>query len=488
MTALQAINVSDLNARMEIDKKQLIDNPELLVELTTTEKFSFDPVELEEIQLAALKKRFDELVESVPVLAKFAEAQKLEKIEKIEDGALLLLPHTMYKSYPLSALENNRYDRLNKWFRTLTAIDLSGVDASQCQSIDSWIDLLDEKTDVRIRHSSGTTGKLSFIPGNVAEQRTQAMGFARFFQGFGDEPDAAVRGVGEYPVISFGHARGAMSTARNMQAICKHLYGGNQDMIVFSNPGRLSADMLSLGGRLQKAQSQGELGKLQISATLMARREEFLKEQREEPERLQAFFDRLADEFRGKPVILQGVVPIVAKAAIEAVARGLENLFAPESLQQFAGGTKGQILPDDYTDIVARFSGVPYPRTGYGMTESASSLTRMCPSGRFHLPPNIIPYQLDPGSGDILPRTGTQTGRYGIFDVAAQHRWAGFLTGDQVTINWSETCSCGRRTPFIVGDIRRYSEIEGGDDKITCAGAPAVHENALQYMADMGGE
>lgn len=472
---------------VHVEHSILKENPELLVELTTTQKFSFSRKDREEIQLTALQKRFDALVNKVPVLARFAESQGLKRIEKIEDGALLLLPHTMFKSYSLSAIESNRFDKMTKWLQTFTSIDLSHVDAKSCHNIDEWFDVLDAQTGVRLRHSSGTTGKLSFVCGNVDEQRTQAFGFKRFFEGFGDEPDVHVRGVGEYPVIVFGHARGGMSTARNMDSVCTHLYNNDRSKFVFSNSGRFSADMLSLGSRIQKAQASGELGSLQLSPSLMARREEFLKEQREEPQRLREFFDRIATEFRGKPVIIQGVVPIVAKGAIEAVERGLEHVFAPESLQQFAGGTKGQVLPDNYTDIVARFTGIPYPPTGYGMTESASSLTRRCPAGHYHLPPNLVPYLLDPKTGDILPRTGVVTGRYGIVDIAAQHRWAGILTGDQLTLDWDGSCSCGRSGPHIVGEIRRIAELEGGDDKITCAGAPAVHENALQYMANIGG-
>jgi hypothetical protein len=33
--------------------------------------------------------------------------------------------------------------------------------------------------------------------------------------------------------------------------------------------------------------------------------------------------------------------------------------------------------------------------------------------------------------------------------------------------------------------VRRYSESEGGDDKITCAGATGVHDKALDLIAEM---
>jgi hypothetical protein len=482
---MQTARITAAQAELPVRNAALAQHPERMVELATTDKFSFSASDLADIQLGALRMRFESLVNRVPVLGRFAEDQGLKEICSIEDGALLLFPHTMYKSYPLSAIESGHFDRLTRWVATLTAIDLSGVDTSGCTSIDDWIDVLDTHTQLRLRHSSGTTGKLSFIPGSVSETYTAAMGFRRFFQGFGDEPDAHVTEIGELPIIGFGHRRGAMAFARMLDSVQHHLYGDDPGMIVTTNPGRLSADMLSLGGRLQSAESRGELGKLKLSPSLRARREVFMREQAEQPERLQEFFRLISTRFRGRRVILNGVVPPVVETAVAALAQGLERLFAPDSLMFLAGGTKGRKLPDDYPALVERFSGVPYPRTGFGMSEAASGITRMCPAGRYHILPNIMPYVIDPQTGAVLPRAGVQTGRFGFIDIAAQLRWGGFLSGDEITLNHGDTasCACGRRGAYIDGEIRRYAEMEGGDDKITCAGAPAVHENALQFMS-----
>src|SRR3546814_1659182 len=76
----------------------------------------------------------------------------------------LFLPHTAYKSYPLSFLERNRFDALTRWLDGLTAIDLSGVDVSGIDSIDDWLRRLEETTELKVNHTFGTTGKLSFVP------------------------------------------------------------------------------------------------------------------------------------------------------------------------------------------------------------------------------------------------------------------------------------------------------------------------------------
>ena len=468
-----------------VSQSELKQNPERLVALTTTDKFSFAAHDLADIQLSALQLRFKSLVDHVPVLGRFAEDQKLKTIRAIDDGALLLFPHTLYKSYPLSAVESGRFDRLTKWISALTAVDLSKVDTSRCDNIDDWIAALDANTHLRLRHSSGTTGKLSFIPGCLGETYTAAMGFKRFFQGFGNESDANVEGVGELPIIAFGHRKGAMAFARMLDSIVLHLYQGDESKIVPTQPGRLSADMLSLGGRLESAQSRGELGKIELSPGLLARRDAFVKEQAEQPRRMQEFFDLLASRYRGQRVIVNGVVPPVVDACVMGLARGLEKMFKADSLMFLAGGAKGRKLPDNYPALVERFTGMVYPRTGYGMSEAASGITRMCPSGHYHVLPNIVPYLLHPQSGALLPRMALQTGRFGFIDIAAQERWGGFLSGDEITLNYGDKagCPCGRRGAYIDGEIRRYSEAEGGDDKITCAGAPGVFDNALQFIS-----
>jgi hypothetical protein len=117
------------------------------------------------------------------------------------------------------------------------------------------------------------------------------------------------------------------------------------------------------------------------------------------------------------------------------------------------------------------------------MTEVVAA-TRLCPGGHYHLPSWHVPFLLDPDSGKVLPRTGTGTGRYGAFDLNAQTYWGGFLTGDEVTLSWGDQnpCVCGRIGPYLHQGLRRYTEKEGGDDKITCAGAPEAHDKAIEFV------
>ena len=107
----------------------------------------------------------------------------------------------------------------------------------------------------------------------------------------------------------------------------------------------------------------------------------------------------------------------------------------------------------------------------------------MCEAGYYHAPPWLLVFILDPRSGEPFPRHGTHTGRFGAIDLTLSERWGGVLTGDEVTMTFG-TCACGRSGPHVADSIRRFSEKEGGDDKITCAGAPEAHDNALAFLAE----
>jgi hypothetical protein len=471
-------------ARPALSIEELTAAPEKFLDLTITAMHSIPIVTLQEIHTRALSAHFTAMVERVPVLALLAEEQHVREISDIAQAGPLLISHSVYKSYPLSVLENGRFDLLTRWLDKLTAHDLSKLDASPCGSIDEWIDFLDANTDIRVKHSSGTTGKLSFVPRSVSEMDTVAKGFMRFFEGFGDEPDAHLTGFDTLPIIHAGYRHGAMGQARLLDAVTRYFHGGDDSWVTTSNPGRLSADVLSLGGRIKGAEQRGELGNLRLAPSLLARRDAFEKEQAQSEARTRAFFHDVATRLRGRRVVISGTVPQLVDLAEEGGKHGVTAAFASDSLVHIAGGSKGRVLPDGYREQIAQFIGIDaYPRLGYGMTEMVNATHRACPLGQYHFRPNIVPFIIDPETGEQLPRTGTQTGRFGFVDLAVKTHWGGFLTGDEVTLNFADTpCSCGRTGVHVDPAIRRYSETDGGDDKITCAGAPDAHNRALDFI------
>ena len=80
--------------------------------------------DLTALQLAALRLRFTELADRLPVVGALAREQHLDHIGTLDDAAVLLLPHTVYKSYPASLLSQGRFDQLTRWISQLTTVDL----------------------------------------------------------------------------------------------------------------------------------------------------------------------------------------------------------------------------------------------------------------------------------------------------------------------------------------------------------------------------
>jgi hypothetical protein len=469
----------------KVSADELRTSPEQWMWLSWTDSFSMPRDVVEDIQLAGLRARFTAMVERLPVIARLAEMQNIDEVGGLDDGALLLLKHTAYKSYPTSLLEQGRFDRLTQWLDTLTTDDLSGVDASGVDLIDDWIDLLDRSTNVRLIHTSGTTGKLSFIPRNEREVPLMLRGWRQNFQGFGEEPNAAdVEWLTRVPIIINNYRHGAQGHHRYLNGFVKYWHDGNEDMVLARSQGRLSADLMSLSGRLNVAAQRGNAGRLNLSPKLLERRDEFLRLQEDGPQQAQDFLDALAARLGGQRIMMMGNYTAQYPWAQAAIDRGLSHVFAPDSLVHTAGGLKGHVLPPNYREVYGQLVGVSHIYESFGMTEMISMLPK-CPSGMHHISPCYIPYLVDPQSGDVLPRRGIQTGRFGFFDLTATTYWGGFLSGDKVMVSWEGTCECGRIGPRIHPDIRRYSAEEGGDDKITCAGVPEAHDRAIEFIASL---
>ena len=464
------------------EEAALAEQPEGVIGMTTEEMYAIPLEEQRRFHLASARKRFREQVERIPMITRLAQEQKITEIKTIEDLGPLLVPHSAYKSDPMSFLERDRFDRITGWLNGFTSHDLSGVDASGCKSIDEWLQFMDANTEVRVIHSTGTSGKLSFLPRGTLEMNRMVTGWQRLFDRFRNERPRMGVPIDVAPTIFCQYRSGGMAQHRLLDWLQEQLYDGDGSKIITTHPGRFSADAASVSGRLRIAESRGDLGSLQLSPALLARRDAFLEDHKNAGKYMDEFFERCA-EYKGQAVCIMAHVPMLHNVALQGLQRGYENMFSRASFIQAGGGLKGQTLPDNWSETIDRFFGGAPLSDGYGMTEMVAS-TRACPQGHYHIPPWEIPFLLDPKTGAQYPRTSTQTGRFGCFDVNAETYWGGFVTGDQVTLSWGDDapCACGRIGPYVHRGIRRYSEKEGGDDKITCAGAPEAHDNAIDFL------
>jgi hypothetical protein len=393
-----------------------------------------------------------------------------------------LFPHTVYKSYPLSFLERGQFDRLTKWLSGLTTVDLSTVDTSGIQTIDEWIARVEAATEINLIHTFGTTGKLSFLPRTKHQSWLTARLSAhtiRDWAGYQSGPDVLTNHL---PLISPSYRHGASAIIRGMNRMAVDYAGGLENALFLYPDAYFSADVVSLAGRLRAAEARGEAGQLTLPPALLARRDEFAAREQGRAEDMDRFFSAARDRFGGQDVFLFAVWPILFEWAEEGLKRGIKGVFGKNSILTTGGGSKGKVLPPNYKDVIFEFLGFDRHFEFFGMSELMCNAPR-CSESHFHFPPALVPYVLDPATGQPLPREGSQTGRLALMDLLPDSYWGGLVSGDEVTMaGFDEPCACGRTGPYLEANIRRFSEAQGGDDKINCAGAPEAHDRAVDFL------
>jgi len=439
--------------------------------------------ELHRLQIGNLRRRFADLRGRVPMLEKLADRQGIDSIDRLEDVVPLLFEHTMYKSYPPQLLEESRFADINRWLGKLTVHDPAAVDVSACECLDDWIDAMDAESPLALCVTSGTTGTMSLMPHSKEEMdrhvRTYRM---TYLQSFGDDPQEAMSRDLHILWPYFRYPSGGHSL--DLDLTVKYLLQGDESRMHPVYPGRMSLDVLFLSARMRAAQAKGELDKLDVGPAMRRRKAEFEELDRDMPEQMDRFFDRAMEELRGERIFLIGTWVLLHGLASRGLARGFEKVFSPDSILITGGGAKGVTPPDNWQDDVSRFVGVPRFKGLYAMTEGLARHTT-CREGHYHLAPWIVPYVLDPDTSKPLPRQGTVTGRMAFYDLLVDSHWGGFISGDEVTINWSDPCPCGQTSVYLQGTIQRYSEKRGGDDKISCAARPGAHKEAMDFLMNL---
>ncbi|MGO8939037.1 MAG: hypothetical protein ACLQLO_18635, partial [Mycobacterium sp.] len=168
---------------------EFMDDPINFFGQSYTQMHTIPRAELEELQRQAIGIRFQQHHRSIEMVRKLADRLGVTELNEFDDVVPLMFSHTAFKSYPSALIDKKRFDLMTRWLDKLTSYDLSNVDARGCNSIDDWIDLLDEQTPLQVITSSGTTGTISILP---KDKRGASEGMVLWkiclFQTFGQEP------------------------------------------------------------------------------------------------------------------------------------------------------------------------------------------------------------------------------------------------------------------------------------------------------------
>jgi hypothetical protein len=436
---------------------------------------SFRMADVADLQLAALQLRFRQLKDDIQALDRLAKKQGVSRIDQLNDALPLFFDHRVLKSYPLSLLETRDFPKLTAWLNRLTLHDLTKMDLSGLTTIDSWLERL-ESYGMMVGHSTGTTGKLSFIPRSRVEWPAWRGSYHEAHR-FSSGQDLAT----DFMPVFLPTYRGGFQQGQRMMMLFSGPSAGSPEEFhtLYQTP--LSADLMSLAGRLQAAEDKGELDRLALDPVLLQKRQEMIEQGRRREQDIEAWFSKLSRDYRGQRVRITGNFGELTRMAMTGMAKGMKCEFAPGSILQSGGGMKGfKDAPANWQDLIKEFFGIGRICKMYGMSESIGSMPP-CEHNHYHFFPYTIPFILD-GEANPLPREGVQTGRLALFDLLAETYWGGVISGDKVTMHWDEDCPCGFKGPYVEDNIARYAEMEGGDDKITCAGSAQAYNEFMDYV------
>jgi len=422
--------------------------------------FNRPAAELRPLQLAAAQEIFEQRVQQIPLLRKRAQDAGIDRIRSFEDIVPLLFAHTVYKSYPQQLVEKKRWKGMLQWLQTLSVANVMDVDVDGVENVDQWLDRLWAAGHVVVA-TSGSSGKCSFL-NHTTQDRALKTRHVKYEQAW-----PFVRPVpGERPVFWLGPIVGRNSAVET---------GISNEEIWGTGPGSthtLSQPLLisevSKTAAMRKKIAEGTATPGEIA--------DFEEEQAEKAAIASAEMLLLADkilDLRHQPLYIYGLWAQHMAIIRRARERGIgDGEFHPRTVVYGAGGVKGTALPSDYQKQVERFYGDVFHLAVYGMTEMAQLMPR-CEARRYHTPPGVILLLLDK-SGDALaaPKegvTGLVEGRVGFLDLLYQGRWGGIISGDKVTIDYSEKCPCGRFGPSMLDSVSRYASV-GEEDHIGCSG------------------
>ena len=458
-------------------------NPAQYFDMSETRMHSMPRDELTELQLRLLRTRVEENRERIPMLAKLAKKQGITSVDDFDAALPLFFDHYVYKSYPPSLLSSGRFDVLTRFVDKLSTKDLSSVNTAGCRSIDEWLDELSSQAHLIPVTSSGTTGTMSFVPKTQADWDVFGeTARISILQDFGSPPgpedtDEPVHGI--WPTFADGY----MTPFQCGKYFLKHMSRGKPGYSHPALPGRGSADVMYLAGRMAAAEARGESPKVAIPGGLQGRIGELKKLKADTAKAKATYLVELTTNLAGARVAGLSAWTFFHELATMAAEIGVKCQFAPRSCIVSGGGGKGVVVPDNWQQFIEDFFGLPL-RMAYSMSETVT-LQTACDKGRIHLKPWVIPYVLDPDTSKPLPRSGVRKGRAAFFDLCASGFWGGVISGDEIEIDWSEICPCGRLTPHISLKIQRFSEKQGGNDKITCTATAAAHADAMDYLTTL---
>jgi hypothetical protein len=418
--------------------------------------------------VGALNQRFQEALKKVPVLRRRAEGEGITQVRSVEDMVPLLFPHTVYKSYPVSLVDEGRWAQMNRWLDSTSAQRID-VDVSGVTGVGDWIQRL-ESAGHFVTSSSGTTGKSSFLHKSSADLEATTQNMLSHLAAVSVTPDNG------WQVISLG-ADNRDATRRPMQHELLSGFASPDNIPALPSPPPTEGEhefMARMTG-FRRAMAEGTVtpDELRAHEAETARRDE-------ETKRRLSYYAREILGRRHERFLFGTMMALAWRLVDELRELGAKpGDLTGDNAILMAGGTKGVVLPPDHVPQILSMLNVDSRRfvQFYSMQEINKGMPR-CVEDRYHVPDQLLLFVLDePGEKLEEPSDGLMEGRAAFFDFSVDGRWGGIISGDRIRVDL-RNCRCGRPGPTVFADVVRYSGLSN-DDKITCAGTMDAYVRGL---------
>lgn len=390
---------------------EIVANPERLASLSNEEIHAIPTARIEEEQLELIAARFAQLRTEIGVLGRLADDLEIDSVNSPDDVIGLSFPHTFYKSYTVSDVEKRRFDRMTRWLNSLTALDLTTVDVSDCDSLESWLGALRSQSRLRPLCSSGTSGKISFFPRSTTEEQIYLRDFLRVNAGYRDEPDSGLASGDVDMLAPWPVATGSHNVPSLFRLLRENVYNGKPGEHLHTlGKGHWNLDLMWFAGRVRAAQAKGDSAAPALAAELRRLQDTVATDQASTAENIDRFIEEMLEGQRDRKVFLFAPPRELHALAVECEKRGRRPDFAPDSYIFSPGraDSKGGTLPDGWMQLTKSIFPCDWQGV-YAMTECTGA-ARLCAEGHYHLPPWVHVALLDPETSRRFPREGVQTG------------------------------------------------------------------------------
>jgi len=395
--------------------------------------FSYDSQEIEKIRLNAIRESFSHHYSNNLFYHNYCRENgiKPEDIKSIDDLIKIpLLEDKFFKEYP-----GDKPKQLYEWLYTVSSVEIGKFDFKG-KSIEEFLEWTEEKLNGVVTHSSGTTGKFSFM---FRDDRTRKRMFYSadkilLFSIYPPKDNAHV----VYP----GPIKTHLTMGRWVAEGTKIFDDQHRH---FLTDRKLSMDIIRImsgqvGGMkdrlklllIQKAMHKGQLKLIKLLEEIERRKEQMY---------MITF-----------PFQLYDLMKIMEEKGIYL------DLGKTDSVIITGGGWKIyeniKITSGEMAYRIEKFFGISREnyRDIYGMSEM-NALALECKARYKHFPPWIYPMVLDE---DYEPVGFGEEGRFAFLDAAA-HSYPGFIiTGDKVKL-LEECPECGNKGIIIEGEITRMA-------------------------------